>query len=287
MNLIGWLAIYSSLSCIFSGALIFSFTWAFFFFFLAWPTCYVVRCRALGILQGGATQVTVLWCCMWGRDPKGNMPLAHLLASFQSFPLLPTRKLGPPTADSLVSGFVYILRTRGSLQVTLLWGWEFLPLLQPPQIFTNRGFEAFFSYAGTLGCRDCLAPHLFLPVYLHANVRIPSLPATTSPAGSSSRHPTRCPLCPSCPSPHLLPVWMNVSSITPWVSGFHTLQFSGSSGYFLVLNLLSFFWFWKCIHLHTPPSWPEVLIYVFFRIHYYNNSVLTIIKYLNVQFSFS
>ena len=35
---------------------------------------------------------------------------------------------------------------------------------------------------------------------------------------------------------------MNVSFLTPWLSGFHTVQFSGSSGYFLFFNLLlSFF----------------------------------------------
>ena len=36
----------------------------------------------------------------------------------------------------------------------------------------------------------------------------------------------------------LLLVWMNVSSLTPWLFDFHTVQFSGSSGYFLFLNLL-------------------------------------------------
>ena len=51
----------------------------------------------------------------------------------------------------------------------------------------------------------------------------------------------------------LLSVWMNVSSSTPWLSDFHTVQFSGSSGCFLFLNLLlSFFWLCKeakCIYL--------------------------------------
>ena len=43
-----------------------------------------------------------------------------------------------------------------------------------------------------------------------------------------------------------LPVWMNVSSLTPWLSDFHTVWFSGSSSYFLFLNwLLSFFWLCK------------------------------------------
>ena len=48
------------------------------------------------------------------------------------------------------------------------------------------------------------------------------------------------PLCPGCPSPPLLPVWMNVSSLTPWLLDFHTVQFSVSSGCFLFLNWPSF-----------------------------------------------
>ena len=46
------------------------------------------------------------------------MPLAQLLASFQSLPLLPTSKLGPSGADSQVGGFVYILGPGGSFQPT-------------------------------------------------------------------------------------------------------------------------------------------------------------------------
>ena len=41
---------------------------------------------------------------------------------------------------------------------------------------------------------------------------------------------------PGCPSPPLLPVWMNVSSLTPWLSDFHTVRFSVNSGCFLFLN---------------------------------------------------
>ena len=57
-----------------------------------------------------------------------------------------------------------------------------------------------------------------------------------------------------CPSPPLLPVWINVSSLTPWLSDFHTVRFSGSSGYFFFLNLLLFF-LWlceeaKCVYLY-------------------------------------
>ena len=41
---------------------------------------------------------------------------------------------------------------------------------------------------------------------------------------------------PGCPSPPLLPVWMNVSSLSPWSSDFHTVRFSVSFGCFLFLN---------------------------------------------------
>ena len=59
---------------------------------------------------------------------------------------------------------------------------------------------------------------------------------------------------PGSPSLSLLQVWMNVSSLTSWLSDFHTVWFSCISGYVLFLNLLlSFFWLFKeakCIHLH-------------------------------------
>ena len=55
-------------------------------------------------------------------------------------------------------------------------------------------------------------------------------------ARSSSRCLTTSPLRPGCPSPSLLIlVWMNVSSLTPWLLDLYTVRFSGSSGYFLFL----------------------------------------------------
>ena len=114
---------------------------------------------------------------------EGKMVVAQLLAGFQSFSPLPTSKLGPSGADSWVGEFVYVLEPCGCgyLQWTLLWGWGFLLPPQPPQVFSVRGFEALFPRAGTLGCTVCLAPRLFLPVYLHTNVGLPALSATTLP----------------------------------------------------------------------------------------------------------
>ena len=77
-----------------------------------------------------------------------------------------------------------------------------------------------------------LAPQSFTPVYQHTTVGAPGPPVTTLPFILSilAAHS------------HPLPVWMDVSSLTPWLLDFHTVRFSGSSGYFLFLNLLlSFF----------------------------------------------
>ena len=108
------------------------------------------------------------------------MLLVQLSAGFWSLPALPTSKLGPSGADSRVGGFVYILAPCGSLQQTLLWGWEFLLLRQAPQIFLVRSFEALFPCAGALGGKVCLGPQLFLPVYPHVNVGLPSLPVLSA-----------------------------------------------------------------------------------------------------------
>ena len=116
-----------------------------------------------------------------------------------------------------------------------MWDWQFLPPPQPPQIFTARGFEALFPCAGTLGCVVCLAPQLFLLVYLHTNVGPPSPAAATLPWSS----------LPGCMSQSLLPVLMDVFSLTPWLSEFHSVWFSGSFASFLFLNWLLYF-FWLC-----------------------------------------
>ena len=54
---------------------------------------------------------------------------------------------------------------------------EASPTTTTPQVFTARNFEAFFSLVRHLGCVVCLAPQLFLLVYVHMNVRLPGPPA--------------------------------------------------------------------------------------------------------------
>ena len=166
-------------------------------------------------------------------------------------------KFGPSGADYQVGGFVYIPGPCGSLQQTLLWGWEFLLLPQPLLVFKAKGFWGFISHRGTS------APQLFLLVYLHTNVGLSHPPDAVLPMWSSSCHLAARPLHPSFQSPTLLPVWKNVSSLTPWLLDFHTILFSGSSGCFFVFKFVI-----VCllvvqggkVYLPMPPSWLQVPI---------------------------
>ena len=120
-----------------------------------------------------------------------------------------------------------------------------------PHRFLHSGFEALFPQVGTLVVMVCLTPQLFLLVHPHASVGRPGLPTEASPGLPAATLPAPVLQPPSCqdssppgyPSLFLLPVWMNVSSLTFWLLDFHTVLFSGNSGYFLFLNLLLSFWF--------------------------------------------
>ena len=81
----------------------------------------------------------------------------------------------------------------------------------------------------------------------------------------------------------LLPVWMNVSSLTPRLLSFHTVQFSGSSGWFyffqICVVLLSVVRGSKVYlpTLPTLPSRPEVHSCLFFyRPYLFNCQVLNV-----------
>ena len=94
--------------------------------------------------------------------------------------------------------------------------------LEPQGVFNQR-FEVLFPCAGTLELRS-LFRSPFVP---------PGLSASECGIIGSTGHHLASP--PSCVSLPLLLVWMNVSSLTPWLSDFHIVQFSGSSGCFLFL----------------------------------------------------
>ena len=130
--------------------------------------------------------------------------------------------------------------------------WQFLLPPQLPQDFTARGSEAFF----------------FLPTWIPVLWVLslsPVVPPSLSPhecetAWSASFHVAMWSLNPGYLSLPLLPFWINVSSLTPWLSDFHTVWFCGSSGGFLFLNwLFPSFEQEGEVYLPTPSFWWEVL----------------------------
>ena len=126
------------------------------------------------------------------------------------------------------------------------------PIATTPTGFYSQRCWDFTSPYWKLGLRG-LSHSLVVPPGLSTSKCVTSCYASHFLTRSSIHHLATCPLSPSSPSLPLLPVWINVSSLIPWLSDFHTVRFSGSSGYFLFLNLLlSFFWSCeeaKCVYL--------------------------------------
>ena len=150
--------------------------------FLSWHTCYVVRGRALGIHQGGATYVTELWCCMCRRGPRRNNSTYSALCWLSITSSATHKQTGPFCADSQVCGFCVLSRTlwvpprNSPVRLGVSPGVASIPT----GIFNQR-FEALFPGAGALGWVVCFAPPPFLPVYPCANVGPSAPPATTLP----------------------------------------------------------------------------------------------------------
>ena len=150
------------------------------------------------------------------------MALALLSAGFQSLPLLPTSTLGPSGASSL-GGWVCVCST------TLWVSPANSPVrlgFSPADISTPRGvfsqwFEALFPHSGTLGCAVCHLVHQLLPHQPDAALPTPF----HNPPPCWVRQPPPCHECSlsGCLPLSLLPVWMNASSLSPWLLDFHAV----------------------------------------------------------------
>ena len=137
--------------------------------------------------------------------------------------------------------------------------------LQPPGTLSIRGLRLYFPTLEPWVAQSALLPAV-CPVYLCANVGLPgatrcstcpvlhhsesgtlSLSVSECGAEGSDSGQTACPVCPTlapvsvppqprksspprCPSPPLLPVWMNVYFFISLVSDFLAIRFSVSSG---------------------------------------------------------
>ena len=147
-------------------------------------------------------------------------------------------------------------------------------------MFSLRGLRLYFPRAGALGCAVCFAPDgsswfiyarmwgrgvcyllLCLPVLCHSEFSslglfVHKCRAAGSASGqtacpvhptlcqSQSRHDNASPLCPGCPAPPLLLIWMNIYFLFPWCWTYLPFDF---------LSLLVVRGGAVC--LPTPPSW--------------------------------
>ena len=90
----------------------------------------------------------------------------------------------------------------------------------PTGVF-NQQFEALFPHAGTLGCVVCHPVHQLLPRQPAA--ALPTLFYNLPPRWVCQWRPCRESSPPLCSSPPLLPICMNMSSLSPSLSDFHTV----------------------------------------------------------------
>ena len=138
---------------------------------------------------------------MLGRGPRGSNATSSALCLFSVTCLTTTSKLGPSGADSRLGRFVYILGPCGSLQGTLLGGWEFLPLPQPPQVFSVRGLRLYFPalepWVEGLSRSPVVPPGLSAHECGTSRSAIRCLPGSTSRSLATNPLYSAAHLCPS------------------------------------------------------------------------------------------
>ena len=179
--------------------------------------------------------VAALWHCMWGRGLIGSNSACSTPCRFSVTPSTTHNQIGP----------FWCWFTSGCVCVHSRPLWV-SPMTSPVKLGVspaatstltgvfNQWFEALFPCAGALGCAVCHPVYQLLP--RHPAAALPALLHNLPPRWAGQLPPCREFSLPSCLSLPLLPVWMNVSSLSPWMSDFHTVRFSVSSGCFLFLK---------------------------------------------------
>ena len=130
----------------------------------------------------------------------------------------------------------------------------------PTGVFSQR-FEALFPCAVTLGWGVSLPICFF---HFICTWMWDHLIWNPPPQRVLQLLPCHKSSLPSCQSPPFLPVWMNVSFLIPWLSDFHTVQFSVSSGWILFFNLLLSFRLCKeaqCVYLCLHLGWKSPVLF--------------------------
>ena len=123
-----------------------------------------------------------------------------------------------------------------------MWGRRVLPTALPA-LFSTTLSPALSAYLHECGAAGSASGQTACPVR-------PTL------RQSRSRHGNASSLCPGCPSPPLLPVWMNVYFLFPWC--WSPLPFDSLS--VLVVRR-------GAVCLPTPPSWFSLYSLLYFLLY--------------------
>ena len=172
LHLLGWLSLHHLVLILELWSVL-----SFGPYFFCLEACYGIRGRALGIHQGGATHITALWCCMWGRGLRGNNAACSVLGQLSVTSPATHKQIGPfwrsfPGGWACVhSRTLWVSPKNSPVRLGVF------PTAITPTGFYSQRFWGFISHAGALGFPVCLAPQLFLLVYLHSSMGPPSLPA--------------------------------------------------------------------------------------------------------------
>ena len=190
------------------------------------------------------------------RGPIGSNGSCSTLCQFSVTPSATHNQIGPFWC-CFPSGWVCVCsRTLWVSPMNSPVRLEVSPAAAPtPTGVFNQWFEALFPSTGTLGCAVCHLVHQLLPCWPVA--ALPTLLHNLPPHWVCQPPPCHESSPPSCLSPPLLLVWMNVSSLSPWLLDFHTVRFSVSSGCFLFLNCCCPSS--GCVRRHSVSSYTSIL----------------------------
>ena len=188
---------------------------------------------------------------------SGALPgICPLSSHFTHFPFV-TRTLLSAALVMIprVSGFVWVLGPCSHFKWTLLRNCKFLPYPNHHWFLQPEVVRLYLPGPGTLGCTvwsgagiagsPGIPPNSYQThkIFINfMNVGVPVLPLL-------SLHAASHPLCTGTLSLPLLPIWMNVASLKPWLSGVFVLR--------LAVILLAVVRGGEAC-LPMPPFWPEV-----------------------------
>ena len=164
---------------------------------------------------------------MWGRGSGGNSATCSTLPIFSHFPCYPQSYWALLV---LIPRWVCLCTFQDpvdlSNQLSCEAGSFSYCCLNPHRCFQSEILKLYFPVLDPW-VAWCVLLRGSSPIYLHQNVGPPS----PQPQPCCQSSPPGCLSLPLLLTLPLLLVWMNVSSLTPWLLDFHTVLFSVSSGF--------------------------------------------------------